>query len=344
MGVKVVCDRLTPDVRQSRPADVLVADWERGRPAAWDVTVTSPLTPALLNEVGMTASAAAAFTEQHNHTPMIQLVVSAGGGRPHKAYKMDKDIHGIALIISNTEFEEETQLNDRDGGDKDEQALQELFEMLHYKAVHLKNLKAAQIERALKIVTGDVSFAGLTNHADIKKLENLKANDCLVSPENDSFVLCVMSHGQEGEVVLGTDGEKFQLHKIYQIVGDCKMLSNKPKMVFIQACRGGGVPQADGDRVEKPADFFTSFPTFKDHAAFRDGDSSGSWYVKDLCSVLKESYITTDLESMVKEVHNKLRDRWSTEGDGKKVCQVPEKRDTLRFNVYFQLKESQSIS
>ena len=42
--------RLTPDLRQSRPADVLMADWERGRPVAWNVTVTSPLTPALLNE------------------------------------------------------------------------------------------------------------------------------------------------------------------------------------------------------------------------------------------------------------------------------------------------------
>ena len=40
LGVKVeVCSRLTPDLRQTRPADVLVADWERGRPAAWDVTV-----------------------------------------------------------------------------------------------------------------------------------------------------------------------------------------------------------------------------------------------------------------------------------------------------------------
>ena len=271
-------------------------------------------------------------------------MVSAGGGRPHKAYKMDKDIHGIALIISNTEFEKETGLNDRYGGDKDEQALQELFEMLHYKAVHLKNLKAAQIERALKMVTGHLSFDDLTNRADIKKLENLKAKDCLVSPENDSFVLCVMSHGEDGDILLGTDGEKFQLHKIYQIVGNCQLLSNKPKMVFIQACRGGGVPQADGDRVEKPADFFTSFPTFTGHAAFRDGDSSGSWYVKDLCSVLKESYITTDLESMVKEVHDKLRDRLSTDGDGEKITQVPEKRDTLRFNVYFRLKESQSIS
>ena len=271
-------------------------------------------------------------------------MVSAGGGHPHKAYKMDKDIHGIALIISNTEFEEDTGFNDRDGGDKDEQALQELFEMLHYKAVLLKNLKAAQIERALKIVTGHLSFDDLTNRADIKKLDNLKANDCLVSSENDSFVLCVMSHGEDGDILLGTDGEQFQFHNIYQIVGNCTLLSNKPKMVFIQACRGNDGPQADGECVDKPADFFTSFPTFAGHAAYRAGDGSGSWYVKDLCSVLKESYITTDLESMVKEVHSKLRDHLYTGNDGKKITQVPEKRDTLRFNVYFQLKESQSIS
>ena len=65
LGVKVeVGSRLTPDLRQTRPADVLVADWERGRPAAWDVTVASPLTPAVLNEAGMTAAAA---SEQHKH-------------------------------------------------------------------------------------------------------------------------------------------------------------------------------------------------------------------------------------------------------------------------------------
>ena len=68
LGVKVeVGSRLTPDYRQTRPADVLVADWERGRPAAWDVTVASPLTPAVLNEAGMTAGAAAAASEQRKH-------------------------------------------------------------------------------------------------------------------------------------------------------------------------------------------------------------------------------------------------------------------------------------
>ena len=81
-----------------------------------------------------------------------------------------------------------------------------------------------------------------------------------------------MSHGEEGEVVLGTDGDKFEINEIYQIVGECKMLSNKPKMVFIQACRGGSVPQADGEHatVNKPGDFFMSFPTFEGHLSFRD--------------------------------------------------------------------------
>ena len=68
LGVKVeVGSQLTSDLRQTRPADVLVADWERGRPAAWDVTVASPLTPAVLNEAGMTAGAAAAASEQRKH-------------------------------------------------------------------------------------------------------------------------------------------------------------------------------------------------------------------------------------------------------------------------------------
>ena len=68
LGVKVeVGSQLKSDLRQTHPADVLVADWERGRPAAWDVTVTSPLTPAVLNEAGMTAGAAAASSEQRKH-------------------------------------------------------------------------------------------------------------------------------------------------------------------------------------------------------------------------------------------------------------------------------------
>ena len=41
---------LSPNNSNSRPADILVQGWERGLPAAFDVTVTSPLTPASLEE------------------------------------------------------------------------------------------------------------------------------------------------------------------------------------------------------------------------------------------------------------------------------------------------------
>ena len=134
-----------------------------------------------------------------------------------------------------------------------------------------------------------------------------------------------------------------ELTMIYKIVGNCKMLSNKPMMVFIQACRGGDVPQADGDCVEKPAHFFTSFPTFAGHSTFRYGDGSGSWYVKSLYSVLKERYTKTDLKSMVTEVHSKLGDHLAIDDNGDKLTQVPEKKKTLRFKVYFEL-EPQSTS
>ena len=43
---------LTRDHSHTRPvpADVLIAGWDRGKPAAFDITVTSPLCPAILRK------------------------------------------------------------------------------------------------------------------------------------------------------------------------------------------------------------------------------------------------------------------------------------------------------
>ena len=38
------------DQRRTRPADVLVPDWMLGKPAAFDITVTSPLNPSTFTE------------------------------------------------------------------------------------------------------------------------------------------------------------------------------------------------------------------------------------------------------------------------------------------------------
>ena len=54
---------LTRDHNHQRPADLLVISWDRGRPAAMDITVTSPLTPVILGESCQVVGAAALVAE-----------------------------------------------------------------------------------------------------------------------------------------------------------------------------------------------------------------------------------------------------------------------------------------
>ena len=54
---------LTPDHSHTRPADILALDWDRGRHAAFDVTVTSLLSVSILPEASMSVGAAALEAE-----------------------------------------------------------------------------------------------------------------------------------------------------------------------------------------------------------------------------------------------------------------------------------------
>ena len=53
--------------RNTCPADVLVQDWVRGSPAAIDITVTSPSTPAMLRDASTSAGSAAYAAECRKH-------------------------------------------------------------------------------------------------------------------------------------------------------------------------------------------------------------------------------------------------------------------------------------
>ena len=171
---------------------------------------------------------------------------------------------------------------------------------------------------------------------DRKLLENLKDNENLVSSNHDSFICCLMSHGEEN-VIYGIDGEPFIIKSIYQFLGDgCAALISKPKMVFVQACRGDetaeveplprdGVPKSDGPR--NVADFLLSFPTFNGHSAFRD--DNGSWYMKALCFIFSKNHEKHDVLNMIIAVHNEVSDRMDLAG------QVPSYESSLRCMVHF---------
>ena len=55
------------DQCRTRPADVLVPDWMLGKPAAFDITITSPLNPSTFTEGSVTAGSAALAAEQRKH-------------------------------------------------------------------------------------------------------------------------------------------------------------------------------------------------------------------------------------------------------------------------------------
>ena len=58
---------LTSDHSHTQPADILALDWDRGRHAAFDVTVTSPLSVSILPESSMLVGAAALEAEGRKH-------------------------------------------------------------------------------------------------------------------------------------------------------------------------------------------------------------------------------------------------------------------------------------
>ena len=63
----MVCN-LTSDRDHSRPADILLPNLALGKPSAFDISVTSPLNPKIVSVAGLSAVAAALFTEERKHT------------------------------------------------------------------------------------------------------------------------------------------------------------------------------------------------------------------------------------------------------------------------------------
>ena len=56
------------ELRNTRPADILASNWLCGKPAAFDLTVVSPLNPTFISEAGRTAGSEAVATELRKHS------------------------------------------------------------------------------------------------------------------------------------------------------------------------------------------------------------------------------------------------------------------------------------
>ena len=170
-----------------------------------------------------------------------------------------------------------------------------------------------------------------------------------------------MSHGGE-KGILGTCGESYDVDEIVDFFkGDrCPVLITKPKLFFIQACRGsqndpGQLPPqsetgdcVDGkplnDKIKNPirsvptdSDILVVYSTTKGRPAYRCVDYSsrrpkgGSWFITCLTKVFHEYGDKEDLMTMMVRVNRAL----SKYGDVHK--QIPCQVSMLTKKIYFTL-------
>ncbi|XP_041799752.1 caspase-3-like [Chelmon rostratus] len=187
-------------------------------------------------------------------------------------YKMDYSCLGTCLIINNKNFHRSTQMSTRNGTDVDAAAAVKIFSGLGYKIRFFNDQTVKQMKQLMLSVSQE-------DHS-----------------RSASFACVLLSHGDEG-VIFGTDGpEKFEnLTKYFK--GDCcKSLVGKPKLFFIQACRGSdldagahietdSVDEQTSERIPVEADFLYAYSTAPGYYSWRN-TSDGSWFMQALCEML----------------------------------------------------------
>ncbi|XP_034730117.1 caspase-2 isoform X8 [Etheostoma cragini] len=164
------------------------------------------------------------------NTPVLPCTPDFYLSHCHQSYKMNSSPRGLALVISNVTFDPcaAPDLDPRKGGEVDDEVLRKVFTELDYLVTVHRDLTAQDMRSCIE------NFCSQPDHRTV-----------------DSCVVCLLSHGVDG-AIYGTDGQLLQLDWVFKSFDNahCPLLQNKPKVFFIQACRGEemdcGVEQIDG--------------------------------------------------------------------------------------------------
>ena len=245
-------------------------------------------------------------------------------------YYMTAPRHGIALIINNQQFSD---LNhkERVGTKRDEYNLKETFLYLGYRPVVCNDLTKAEITYI---------FSNLDNFLQDS---NNKAKQKV---ENDSFICCILSHGNKG-VIISSDSKTVQREEIEVMAGSSKILQSKPKIFFIQACQGDSYGTVPVDRIgaddttSQRADFYLCFATVHGDKSYRD-KYTGSWFITEVCKILCEygTYVNIDGDFQLRLNQNVTSNpvyRYHRESVNKTYTQQPSCSNQLQRSIHFFL-------
>ncbi|XP_025101988.1 caspase-3-like isoform X2 [Pomacea canaliculata] len=228
-------------------------------------------------------------------------------------YKFDHKRRGLALVIINEKFRGHAP---REGSQIDASRLSDTFSLLGFEVRLVKDCTLEELRCILKGIAEE-------DHTDA-----------------DCFVLAISSHGDEiiqklpkdkkqvrQDVVFCTDFFMQTRDLVFAFSdSQCPTLTGKPRLFFIQACRGSQLdPGQDMEVFQSTLDEVDGFPDakvivspaplFKDclimyatppgYFAFRR-PKDGSWFIQALCSVLENCDGTKTILQLLTRVTQKV--------------------------------------
>ncbi|XP_031843391.1 caspase-1-like isoform X1 [Nomia melanderi] len=205
-----------------------------------------------------------------------------------EAYHMKHKRRGVALIFNHINFKK---MASRKGSIKDSKDLTQTLNRLGFEIREYVDPTVQTISSILKVTAAE-------DHTDA---------DCLV--------VVTMSHGESG--LLYSADNVYPVDMLWaHFTGDrCSTLVGKPKLFFIQACRGSklenGVQvmhETDGASsytIPTHADIMVAYSTFDGFYSWRNPDA-GSWFIQALCEELNENGRTRDLLTIMTFVNRRV--------------------------------------
>ncbi|CAC5401434.1 CASP8 [Mytilus coruscus] len=203
------------------------------------------------------------------------------------------------------------------------------------------NIDAKRMENSFKRLGFHVVVRQNPSRAVI--ISTMKGYRSVNHSNDDCFVCVILSHGRDGHI-RATNNEDVSLQEVMDYVKNCRTLLGKPKLFFVQACRGNNVDHgittdADGDlnnaqmiKCSSHTDVLVSYATVQDFVAYRD-NRYGSIYIRNLSELLFQQGFTTKLTDILTQVTAMTSSALAN------VCQVPSFTSTLTKSLLFTRKK-----
>lgn len=232
-------------------------------------------------------------------------------------YKMMRKPRGTCVIINNRDFRHKV-LPQRKGSELDVQRMDMLFRALYFDCI-------VRIDQ-----TKEEIMSLLLQVAASQQRHNV---DCLV--------VILMSHGSHKDIIYDVMGECVDTEELIAMFNNvnCPALQGKPKLFFIQACRGekydsgtsGAVDTADAatlpeemasvklsaesakKRVPTVSDMFIAYATLRGHVSHKN-EVIGSWFLSTVFRVFCDQAWNTHLDKMMRRVTDEMKKRVSHDG------------------------------